>query len=149
MSVDLSSRSNSKSLTLVFFAFLVSLIATFGSLFFSEIMNFIPCSLCWYQRIFMYSLVFLFLINLLYPDDKIFKYSFPLVFIGWIISIYHNLLMFKIIPEKLSPCVQGIPCSVDYLYWLGFITIPLLSFFSYTCILILLIMSKRKNIDAK
>ena len=144
-----SSRSDSSSLTFVFLAFLISLVATLGSLFFSEIMNFIPCSLCWYQRIFMYSLVFLFLINLLYPDDKIFKYSFPLVFIGWIISIYHNLLMFKIIPEKLSPCVQGIPCSVDYLNWLGFITIPLLSFFSYTCILILLIMSKRKNIDAK
>lgn len=149
MSFNSSSKLDSSSSTFVFLAFLVSLIATFGSLFFSEIMNFIPCSLCWYQRIFMYSLVFLFLINLLYPDDKIFKYSFPLVFIGWIISIYHNLLMFKIIPEKLSPCVQGIPCSVDYLNWLGFITIPLLSFFSYTCILILLIMSKRKNIDAK
>jgi disulfide bond formation protein DsbB len=149
MSFGSSSRSDSSSLTFVFLAFLISLVATLGSLFFSEIMNFIPCSLCWYQRIFMYSLVFLFLINLLYPDDKIFKYSFPLVFIGWIISIYHNLLMFKIIPEKLSPCVQGIPCSVDYLNWLGFITIPLLSFFSYTCILILLIMSKRKNIDAK
>ena len=149
MSFGSSSRSDSSSLTFVFLAFLISLVATLGSLFFSEIMNFIPCSLCWYQRIFMYSLVFLFLINLLYPDEKIFKYSFPLVFIGWIISIYHNLLMFKIIPEKLSPCVQGIPCSVDYLNWLGFITIPLLSFFSYTCILILLIMSKRKNIDAK
>ena len=149
MSFGSSSRSDSSSLTFVFLAFLISLVASLGSLFFSEIMNFIPCSLCWYQRIFMYSLVFLFLINLLYPDDKIFKYSFPLVFIGWIISIYHNLLMFKIIPEKLSPCVQGIPCSVDYLNWLGFITIPLLSFFSYTCILILLIMSKRKNIDAK
>ena len=149
MSFGSSSRSDSSSLTFVFLAFLISLVATLGSLFFSEIMNFIPCSLCWYQRIFMYSLVFLFLINLLYADDKIFKYSFPLVFIGWIISIYHNLLMFKIIPEKLSPCVQGIPCSVDYLNWLGFITIPLLSFFSYTCILILLIMSKRKNIDAK
>ncbi len=143
MSKDLSSRSNSKSLTYVFLAFLVSLIATLGSLFFSEIMNFIPCSLCWYQRIFMYPLVFIFLINLLFPDDKIFKYSFPLVFIGWIISIYHNLLMFKIIPENLSPCVQGIPCSVDYLNWFGFITIPLLSFFAYTIILILLIISKK------
>ena len=106
MSADLSSRSNSKSLTLVFFAFLVSLIATFGSLFFSEIMNFIPCSLCWYQRIFIYPLVFIFLINLLFPDDKMFKYAFPLVIIGWSISVYHNLLMFKIIPEKLSPFVQ-------------------------------------------
>lgn len=149
MPFESSSRSNSLGLTFVFLAFILALIASLGSLFFSEIMNFIPCSLCWYQRIFMYPLVFLFLINLLYPDDKIFKYSFPLVFIGWIISIYHNLLMFKIIPEKLSPCVQGIPCSVDYLNWLGFITIPLLSFFSYTCILILLIMSKRKGVDAK
>ena len=143
MSKDLSARSNSQSLTYVFLAFLVSLIATLGSLFFSEIMNFIPCSLCWYQRIFMYPLVFIFLINLLFPDDKIFKYSFPLVFIGWIIAIYHNLLMFKIIPENLSPCVQGIPCSVDYLNWFGFITIPLLSFFAYTIILILLIISKK------
>ena len=133
----------------VFLAFLISVVATFGSLFFSEIMNFIPCSLCWYQRIFMYPLVFLFLINLLFPDDKIFKYSFPLVFIGLIISIYHNLLMFKIIPEKLSPCIQGVPCSVDYINWLGFITIPLLSFFAYTLILILLINLKKENKNAK
>jgi disulfide bond formation protein DsbB len=149
MSLNSSKRSDSLGLTFIFLSFLISLIATLGSLFFSEIMNFIPCSLCWYQRIFMYPLVFLFLINLLFPDDKIFKYTFPLVFIGWIISIYHNLLMFKIIPENLSPCVQGVPCSVDYLNWFGFITIPLLSFFAYTFILILLIMLKRKNQNAK
>jgi disulfide bond formation protein DsbB len=145
MSLNSSSRSDSLSLTFIFLAFLVSLIATLGSLFFSEIMNFIPCSLCWYQRIFMYPLVFLFLVNLLYPDDNIYKYSLPLVVVGLLISIYHNLLILKIIPENLSPCVQGIPCSVDYLNWFGFITIPLLSFFAYTIILILLIMSKRKR----
>ncbi|WP_206731957.1 disulfide oxidoreductase [Arcobacter cloacae] len=145
MSLNSSSRSDSLSLTFIFLAFLVSLIATLGSLFFSEIMNFVPCSLCWYQRIFMYPLVFIFLVNLLYPDDKIYKYSFPLVIIGLAFSVYHNLLILKIIPENLSPCVQGIPCSVDYLNWFGFITIPLLSFFAYTIILILLIMSKRKR----
>ncbi|MDY0051425.1 MAG: disulfide oxidoreductase [Aliarcobacter sp.] len=139
MSFDTINKSSSSNLTYVFFAFLVSLIATLGSLFFSEVMHFIPCSLCWYQRIFMYSLVFLFLVNLLFPDDKIFKYSFPLVIIGWMISIYHNLLMFGIIPENLSPCVQGVPCSTVYINWLGFITIPLLSFFAYTTILILLL----------
>ena len=144
MSFNSSSKLDSSSSTFVFLAFLVSLIATFGSLFFSEIMNFIPCSLCWYQRIFMYPLVFLFAINLLFPDDKIFKYAFPLVLVGWGISIYHNLLMFKIIPEKLSPCVQGVPCSVDYINWLGFITIPLLSFFAYTAILILLVKTKKE-----
>ncbi len=132
----------------IFLAFLVSLVATFGSLFFSEIMNFIPCSLCWYQRIFMYPLVFLLGVNLLFPDDKIFKYAFPLVVVGWVISVYLIFLMLKIIPENLSPCVQGIPCSVDYLNWFGFITIPLLSFFAYTIILILLIILK-KEINAK
>ena len=142
-------RSNFSSLTFIFLAFLVSLVATLGSLFFSEIMHFIPCSLCWYQRIFMYPLVLLFLVNLLYPDDKIFKYSFPLVIIGLLISIYHNLLIYKVIPENLSSCVSGIPCSVDYLNWFGFITIPLLSFFSYTTILILLILFKRKSVDAE
>ena len=143
MSFDSSIRLDSSSSTFIFLAFLTSLIATLGSLFFSEIMNFIPCSLCWYQRIFMYPLVFLFAINLLFPDDKIFKYAFPLVIVGWAISIYHNLLMFKIIPEKLSPCVQGVPCSVDYINWFGFITIPLLSFFVYTTVFILLIILKR------
>ena len=139
MSFDSLDKSSSSNLTYVFFALIVSLTATLGSLFFSEVMHFIPCSLCWYQRIFMYSLVFLFLVNLLFPDDKIFKYSFPLVIIGWMISIYHNLLMFGIIPENLSPCVQGVPCSTVYINWLGFITIPLLSFFAYTTILILLL----------
>ena len=143
MALSSSNRSNS-NLTYVFFAFIVSLIATLGSLFFSEIMHFIPCSLCWYQRIFMYPLVLIFLINLLFPDDKLFKYAILLVIFGWLISIYHNLLMFGIIPENLSPCVQGVPCSTDYINWLGFITIPLLSFFAYTAILILLVKTKKE-----
>jgi disulfide bond formation protein DsbB len=139
LSFDSFDKSSASNLTYVFFALIVSLVATLGSLFFSEVMHFIPCSLCWYQRIFMYSLVFLFLINLLFPDDKIFKYAFPLAVFGWMISIYHNLLMFGIIPENLSPCVQGVPCSTVYINWLGFVTIPLLSFFAYTTILILLL----------
>ena len=143
MGSDSQNRSNS-NLTYVFFAFIVSLIATLGSLFFSEIMHFIPCSLCWYQRIFMYSLVLIFLMNLLFPDDKVFKYAILLVLFGWIISIYHNLLMFGIIPENLAPCVQGVPCTTAYINWLGFITIPLLSFFAYTTILILLVKMKKE-----
>lgn len=128
----------------LFFAFIVSLVATLGSLFFSEVMQFVPCSLCWYQRIFMYPLVFIFLVNLLYPDDKVFKYSFPLVVVGLIISIYHNLLILKIIPETLSPCISGVPCSVDYLNYFGFITIPLLSFVAFLAIFILLIAYKKR-----
>ena len=127
----------------VFLSFITASIATLGSLFFSEIMEFIPCSMCWYQRIFMYPLVIIFLINMLYPDDKIVKYAMPIVLVGWSFSIYHNLLMFEIIPESIVPCVQGVPCSTEYINWLGFITIPFLSFIAYSVILILLLLIKK------
>ncbi len=135
---------------IIFLSFLVATIATLGSLFFSEIMQFVPCSMCWYQRIFMYPLVLIFLINMLYPDKFIFKYAMPLVVTGWLFSFYHNLLMFKIIPESVVPCVQGVPCSTVYINWFGFITIPLLSFITYTTILLLLIILKKgKYLDEK
>lgn len=130
---------------IVLIAFIISLIATLGSLFFSEIMEFIPCTMCWYQRIFMYPLVLIFLVNLLYPDDKLFKYSFPLVLTGLSFSIYHNLLMFKIISEEMVPCVQGVPCSTVYINWLGFITIPFLSFISFLTIFLLLLIFKKNQ----
>ena len=128
----------------IFLCFLIASIATLGSLFFSEIMNFIPCSMCWYQRIFMYPLVLIFLVNLLYPDDKVFKYAITLVTVGLLFSIYHNLLMFDIIPESIVPCVSGVPCSTEYINWFGFITIPFLSFIAYFMLFILLISQKGK-----
>ena len=134
---------NSKiSSTIIFLCFLVASIATLGSLFFSEIMQFIPCSMCWYQRIFIYPLVIIFLISLLYPDDNVFKYSIALVLIGFAFAVYHNLLMFEIIPESMVPCVQGVPCSTKYLGWFGFIDIPFLSLVAYGLILGLLLYGK-------
>lgn len=128
----------------ILLCFLIASLASGGSLFFSEIMDFVPCTMCWYQRIFMYPLVFIFLINILYPDDDIFKYSMTLVIIGLSFSIYHNFLLFGIIPESAVPCASGIPCSTEYINWLGFITIPLLSFIAYFMILILLVFGKNK-----
>lgn len=133
------------SSSIVLVMFIVASIATLGSLFFSEVMEFIPCSMCWYQRIFMYPLVLIFLINLLYPDDKLFKYSFPLVLVGLLFAIYHNLLMWGIIPESAVPCKQGVPCSTEYFEYLGFINIPFLSLSSYLLIAILLIVGLKKS----
>ena len=133
------------SSSIVLVTFIVASIATLGSLFFSEVMEFIPCSMCWYQRIFMYPLVLIFLINLLYPDDKLFKYSFPLVLVGLLFAIYHNLLMWGIIPESAVPCKQGVPCSTEYFEYFGFINIPFLSLASYLLIAILLIVGLKKS----
>jgi disulfide bond formation protein DsbB len=94
----------------------------------------------------MYPLVLVFLINLLYPDNHILKYSLPIVITGWLISLYHNLLMFEIISEDLSPCVQGVPCSTKYIDWFGFINIPLLSFTAFSIIFILLFLTRKEII---
>ncbi|MGB3751694.1 MAG: disulfide oxidoreductase [Arcobacteraceae bacterium] len=137
------------STNVIVLCFLIASIATLGSLFFSEIMGFIPCSMCWYQRIFMYPLVLIFLINILYPDDKVFKYAILLVVAGLVVSIYHNLLMFDIIPESIVPCVSGVPCSTEYINWLGFITIPFLSLVSYLMLFILLVVGKKGSENEK
>ncbi|MES0489205.1 MAG: disulfide oxidoreductase [Leptospirales bacterium] len=124
---------------IIFTCWLTATIATLGSLFFSEIMEFVPCTLCWYQRIFMYPLVILFLISLYRFEKSILLYSFPFIILGWFFALYHNLVQLEIIPESASPCVQGIPCSTKYINWLNFITIPALSFFAFSILLILII----------
>ena len=136
-------KNNSKSWTILFAAWIVSMISMLGSLFFSEFMDFIPCSLCWYQRIFMYPLVFIFIVGLIPYDKKVLKFATPLVTVGWILALYHNLLHYGIVPESASPCIQGVPCSTKYIEWLGFITIPMLSFIAFSVIAILLYKIKK------
>lgn len=130
-----------KKWVLIFICWIVALISTLGSLFFSEVMKYPPCVLCWYQRICMYPLVVIFLSGLFPLDKKVIKFSLPLVIIGWFIAFYHNLLYYQILPESASPCVQGISCTTVLLQWLGFITIPLMSFTSFTLLALLLIFS--------
>jgi len=119
---------------IIYFCWFVSAIATFGSLFFSEIMEFPPCVLCWFQRIAMYPLFILFLVAPFRGNRDIQYYSIPFVIIGWIISLYHNLLHFEIVPEKLSPCREGVACSTVYIEIFDFLTIPMMSFLAFSFI---------------
>lgn len=128
---------------LIFLGWIVAATSTLGSLFFSEIMEFPPCVLCWYQRIAMYPLVFIFLIGSFQAPKATFSFSLPLVISGWIVALYHNLLHYEIVPESASPCLEGVSCSTVYLDWAGFITIPLLSFFAFSILALLLFLLKK------
>ena len=108
-------------------SFLIALIAMLGSLYFSEVLGYPPCVLCWYQRVCMYPLVILFFSAIWTNDKQYSKYTAPLIFTGLVIAIYHNLLYYGIIPDSITPCTQGISCTSKQVEWLGFITIPLLS----------------------
>ncbi len=133
-----------KKWILVFLAWFIALVSTLGSLFFSEVMGLPPCQLCWYQRICMYPLVFIFIVALFPFEKNLLRFSLPLTVTGFLTAIYHNLLYYKILPKSATPCSQGISCTTVQLEWLGFITIPLLSLIAFSLILIVLIILKRE-----
>jgi disulfide bond formation protein DsbB len=116
----------------IFLSWIVAFIATLGSLFFSEIMGFTPCLLCWYQRILMYPLSIILLIATIKNDRQIALYVFPLALIGLMISGYHYVLQ-KTPTAELGAC-GVIPCTTQYINWFGFITIPFLAFIAFTII---------------
>jgi disulfide bond formation protein DsbB len=126
-------------------SWLAAVIATLGSLYFSEVLNFIPCTLCWYQRIFMYPLAIILGIAFYRNDQGIFRYTLPLSIIGMIISGYHNALQKIPYLQQFEMCKSGVPCSKDYLNWLGFITIPMMAFTAFTIITISLVILARNN----
>ena len=141
--VNLSKNSDTNWF-IIFFCWIVAIISSLGSLFFSEIMEFPPCGLCWYQRIFMFPLVFIFIVGLFPLDRNCIKYALPISLTGWGFAVYHQLVYAGIIPERLQPCGQGVSCSETYLDLFGFVTIPMLSLLSYSTIIALLLIAKRR-----
>lgn len=120
----------------MYFAWLVSLVATLGSLYFSEIKGFIPCELCWYQRIAMYPLALILGIATFKQDFSVKKYVLPIAIIGWCISVFHYLEQKVPGFAQIKPCTNGVPCNMEYINWLGFITIPFLAFIAFTLIIL-------------
>ncbi len=97
---------------LLYFAWIVSVVATLGSLYFGEIQKYVPCELFWYQRILMYPLCILLGIAAYKSDNTIKKYVLPLSIIGGIISAYHYMI--QKIPgfHEIKPCTNGVPCKI-------------------------------------
>lgn len=129
-----------------FAAWLIALAGLVGSLFFSEVMSLPPCVLCWYQRIAAYPLVIIIAVGILLRDVRMKYYALPLSVIGLGIAVYHNLLYYGVITEPLVPCTEGVPCTLQQIEWLGFITIPFMSLVSFAVMSLLLLFYKPKEI---
>ncbi len=129
---------------ILFACWFIAAISSTGSLFFSHVMEFAPCVLCWYQRICLFPLVII-LASGLFPFDKsVVKYALPLAAVGWLTAFYHNLLYAEIIPKSIQPCSQGVSCTEKYIDLFG-LTIPALSLLSFTSIIALLIILRRRT----
>ena len=147
MSQDKIKTVGQQGWVLIFICWLIAMAALFGSLFFSEVMGLKPCILCWWQRIFIYPLAVLFLVGLFPQDHKdcsVVRYTLPLAVIGLGFAIYHYLVYSGFIPESLQPCSEDLSCSEINLELMGIITIPMLSIFAYSAIIMLLLIYRKR-----
>jgi disulfide bond formation protein DsbB len=130
---------------ILYIAWTIALLATLGSLYFSNVLHYLPCVLCWYQRIFMYPLVFILGIEILRKDRLIHLYVLPLSVVGFAIGLYQNLLVWNVIPESAAPCTIGAPCTTKFINYLGFVTIPFLSMMAFLLIIVSMIIYKKSH----
>ncbi len=128
---------------LLFTCWLVVTAATLGSLFFSEVMELPPCSLCWYQRLFMFPLPIVVGAALFPFDRNVVRYALPLAGAGFAVAAYHTLLQHGIIAESAAPCRQGVSCSDTQIELLGFVSIPMLSLLAFATAAVLLVLLHR------
>ncbi len=130
---------------LLFAAWLLAAAASLGSLFFSEVMDLPPCSLCWYQRIFMYSLVVVLGVGFFPFDRGVARYGLPLAIGGWLVAVFHTLLYVGVLPENAAPCAQGVSCSEQTWALFGVFSIPVLSLLAFTLLVALLGLLRRSS----
>ena len=120
-------------------ALVVAAVTTAGSLYYSEIVGYIPCELCWYQRICMYPLVAILAVGLIRRDRSVVWYAAPLVVIGAPVSLYHWLVERVPSIAEGSSCSVFSPCSVPFFEELGYITLAFMALSSFLLIGALLV----------
>ena len=121
----------------LYIALLAAWIAMCGSLYFSEVKGYIPCTLCWYQRILMYPLTAILAVGLLRRDWHLPYYVLPLSVFGLGVSTYHYLLEKTDIFVGSTACRQGVSCTTQWINWFGFVTIPFLALVAFLIISIM------------
>lgn len=122
----------------------IALTGLLGSLYFSEVLHFIPCVLCWYQRILLYPLVPLFAVAIATKDSNVWRYGLPLVIISTGVGIYQLLLVYGVI-SAAEACSVGISCAAITWSLFGFITIPLFALLEAVLLMILLLWYRKSS----
>jgi disulfide bond formation protein DsbB len=121
-------------------AWVVALVAMAGSLYFSDVVGFTPCLLCWDQRILMYPLVVLLGVALWLREPGAWRITIGLPLLGLVIATYHVALQYR--PSLgIVACDEGVPCSGRYLAVFGFISIPMMAAFAFLLIVALLVVA--------
>tara|TARA_Y100001970_G_scaffold41483_1_gene51237 strand:+ start:15076 stop:15603 length:528 start_codon:yes stop_codon:yes gene_type:complete len=121
--------------SVLFYCFILSLLGTIASLYLSEIKNLEPCKYCWFERILLFPLVIIYFVSWLKKDSLGILISIPFIILGLVLSLYHYSI-------QLFPTDEAcdiVNCSSPYIWELGFISIPLMAFFNFFGLLLILV----------
>ena len=136
---SVKTKTSKSGWTLLFAAWIISLIATLSALFIGEVLGQEPCNLCWYQRIAMFPLAGILGLACLYNDFSIRRYALPVTMIGTAIALWHTLVYLGVISTAIIPCsAEGPSCTGANMTILGGIPLPMISLACFVAITILL-----------
>jgi disulfide bond formation protein DsbB len=121
-------------------AFLVAATATAGSLYFSEVANFVPCTLCWYQRIAMYPLPLILAIALIRRASDVWAYAVPIALVGAAVSVYHVYVERS--GHETGFCTRSAPCTTIWFEKFGYITLPVMALSAFAAVIVALLLAR-------
>ncbi|MFD2042753.1 disulfide oxidoreductase [Ornithinibacillus salinisoli] len=123
----------------------ITFVATAGSLFYSEVMGYIPCELCWYQRILMYPLVIIYGVAIWKKNMNLALPGLILSGIGMFVSTYHYFVQKLPALEETGGACGLVPCNLEYVNYFGFITIPFQAGIAFIIIFVLHLVLLKQN----
>ncbi|TVP67705.1 MAG: disulfide bond formation protein B [Nitriliruptor sp.] len=115
--------------------------ATGGSLLLSEVAGYLPCTLCWYQRIAMYPLVIVLGVATARGDRGVWRSVLPLTTIGSAIALWHIAIENN--PAWGGPCEDAAPCTIIWVEEFGFLTLPTMALVAFVAISVLSLAARR------
>lgn len=125
------------------FTFLIALVSTLGSLYYSEVAHFEPCKYCWFQRILMYPLTIIMYVAIKTKDKYVSKYVLPMSGIGTLLAGYHYLTQIGWLPSTCVASGYSVGCAKVFVMTFGYITIPMMAFTAFLFIFVLQILKSR------
>lgn len=126
-------------------ATVVAFVAMSGSLYYSEVAHFVPCDLCWYQRIAMYPLAIVLLVAAIRRDRGVRAYVLPLAAAGALISVYHYQLERFPSQQALGACTLDAPCTLVLVWMFHYISIPFMALSGFALIAALVWIAGRRS----
>lgn len=123
-------------------AWVIAAVTTFGSLYYSKVQGYVPCELCWYQRICIYPMAVILGIAAWRRDSSIRIYAIPVLAIGVVISTYHSYIQWWPPSSGTSFCSATAPCTLKYVNEFGFVTLPFMALSAAVFMITLLMASQ-------